>query len=252
MHDLPSPELHTPYGGKSPPFTIGLSNIDPKFWIEVDSQLREYLLEKEQLARELPDLVFAAEPETLVAQQEVLDLLCEHLVRHFPERFHRRYEHMVIEGIGEVSLRGDAGAPLRTAARLVQEDLLLMRKGQQGWRLAAGSLSFPSSWRLRDKFGKPMPEIHAPVPGFGPGSRNIGPIQRMFDSLRTEHVFLRWNWGLYDGPERYHPSAGNGMRHLGEDGDPSHLYIRIERQTVRKLPKSGDVLFTIRTHLNPF
>ena len=43
-----------------------------------------------------------------------------------------------------------------------------MRRGEDGWRLAAGSLCFPSSWSLDEKFGRPLQEIHAPVPGFGP------------------------------------------------------------------------------------
>ncbi|TKB77969.1 MAG: DUF3445 domain-containing protein, partial [Mesorhizobium sp.] len=36
------------------------------------------------------------------------------------------------------------------------------------------------------------------------------------------------------------------------DGDiDAHAFIRVERQTLRKLPVSGDVLFTIRIHLDP-
>ncbi|TIU52784.1 MAG: DUF3445 domain-containing protein, partial [Mesorhizobium sp.] len=62
-------------------------------------------------------------------------------------------------------------APLVQASLLVQEDLILMRRDESGWRLAAGSLCFPSSWSLLEKFGKPLQQIHAPVPGFGPGTR---------------------------------------------------------------------------------
>mgnify|MGYP000846223527 CR=1 FL=1 len=47
-------------------------------------------------------------------------------------------------------------------------------EGEGGWRLAAGSLCFPSSWSLVEKFGKPLQDIHAPVPGFGPGTRSAG------------------------------------------------------------------------------
>lgn len=74
--------------------------------------------------------------------------------------------------------------PLLAASLLVQEDLALMRRGEDGWRLAAASLCFPSPWSLAGKFGRPVDEIHGPVPGFGPGSRPAGPIARMFDNLR--------------------------------------------------------------------
>jgi hypothetical protein len=31
----------------------------------------------------------------------------------------------------------------------------------------------------------------------------------------------------------------------------AHAFIRVERQTLRKLPASGDILFTIRIYLDP-
>ncbi|TGQ25043.1 heme-dependent oxidative N-demethylase subunit alpha family protein, partial [Mesorhizobium sp. M4B.F.Ca.ET.214.01.1.1] len=81
-----------------------------------------------------------------------------------------------------------AGAPLVAASLLVQEDLILMRRDVSGWRLAAGSLCFPSSWALTEKFGKPLQQIHAPVPGFGPGTRPADLINRMFDGLQGQAV----------------------------------------------------------------
>jgi dimethylamine monooxygenase subunit A len=244
--------IHTPYDGSSPPFTIGLSGIPVAEWIECDAHLKRYLLEKDRLALEVPEKVFAAEPDTSAAQREVLELLAEHLPRQFPQAYRRDGDFLeVLPPFRRVDLRA-YDEPLKIAARLVQEDLLIMRKGEAGWRLCAGSLSFPSSWRLLEKFGKTMPQIHAPVPAFGAGSRNMTLIQRMFDHLRDEHVFLRWNWGLYDGDALHQPGAGNGMRRFGADGNTSHLYIRVERQTLRRLPRTRDILFTIRTHLHPF
>jgi hypothetical protein len=100
----------------------------------------------------------------------------------------------ILSGLLRVRLDDPARRPLLIAASLVQEDLIIMRKGLTGWRLATGSLSFPSSWHLREKFGRPMPEIHAAVPGFGVGSRNMSVIQRMFDNLPPGQLYLRWNW----------------------------------------------------------
>jgi hypothetical protein len=102
-----------------------------------------------------------AEPGTEDAQREVYDLIHTHLGDRF--------------GAGPTRPPGSAlttapdGAPLpplHQAALSVQEDLVLMRKGEAGWRLAAASVCFPSSWNLREKFRRPMHEIHGPVPGF--------------------------------------------------------------------------------------
>jgi dimethylamine monooxygenase subunit A len=127
-----------------------------------------------------------------------------------------------------------------------------MRHSPQGWRLVAASLCFPSAWNLHEKFGKPMHEIHQPVPGFGPGTRNAGLIDRMFDNLRVEQPVIRWNWSLYGDARLYHPASDNKMKNRFGDGPiTGKVIMRLERQTLRKLPKSGDILFTIRIHNNP-
>jgi hypothetical protein len=244
--------VHTPYDGSSPPFHIGVSKLDVAEWIEVDEQLHEYLAEKQRLRATVPGQLFVEEPATEAAQQEVLRLLADHLPLRYPAIYRRRGPQIdILDGVLRVRLDDPACRPLLIAASLVQEDLIIMRKGPSGWRLAAGSLSFPSSWRLREKFGRPMPEIHAAVPDFGVGSRNMSVIGRMFDNMPPEQLYLRWNWGFYDDGALYHPAPGNDTRRFGEHAKIDDIFLRVERQTLRKLPDSGDIVFTIRTHRNP-
>jgi dimethylamine monooxygenase subunit A len=244
--------MHTPYDGSAPPFNIGLRPIAAAEWIEVDAQLPQYLATKARLESAAPDAVFAAEPGTEAAQAEVLALLLAHLPRRFPQVYRRAAQHIdILPAQCRVALDDPARPALLTAAQLVQEDLVLMRRDASDWVLAAGSVCFPSSWRLRDKFGKSFAQVHAPVPGFGAGTRNAALVQRMFDSLRPALVFMRWNWGLYDTDELHHPDSGNGMRRFGADADPGSIFLRVERQTLRRLPQSRHVLFTIRTFLDP-
>ena len=237
---------HTPYDGSSSPFTIGLTPLDMAEWIETDGALESYLQEKDRLNAAHPEIVFVEEPETRGAQEEVLKELVSWLLENRPEIYSAKGEEISIAGTARRIRLDDPAPPLLTAAKLVQEDLVLMRKGEAGWRLAAASLSFPSSWSLREKFGRLMHEIHAPVPGFGAGTRNAGLIERMFDNLKAWHPVKRFNWSLYTDGELYHP-ASSGER----DVRPEHAFLRVERQTLRKMPVSGDVLFTIRIHLDP-
>jgi hypothetical protein len=251
MHAFSVERFHTPYDGSSPPFHIGVSKIEAGRWIEVDGQLPRYLAEKARLRRVAPRQTFVETPDTREAQRELLELLTQHLLRHFPDAYHRDAQGaMVLAHGGRVDLEEAHTPPLMVAASLVQEDLILMRRDAEGWRLAAGSLCFPSSWHLLDKFGKTIAQIHGPVPGFGIGSRNADVISRMFDNLPQSEVYLRWNWGFYDDGALYHPAPGNGTHSFGAHGSLSEIYLRLERQTLRKLPGSGDVVFTIRTHLN--
>ncbi|MBZ9908411.1 DUF3445 domain-containing protein [Mesorhizobium sp. BR115XR7A] len=257
MTSLPA---HTPYDGSSKLFTIGLKPLDPANWIEVDGHLLPYLAKKRRLYAEIPECVFVEQDGTRDAQQEVLELLGAYLPERFPDT-HRRSDAgvAVVGATSRPTIPSSlAGAPLVAASLLVQEDLILMRRGEDGWRLAAGSLCFPSSWSLVEKFGKPLQQIHEPVPGFGPGTRPADLINRMFDGLQGQAV-ERYNWSIQSGDALYHPLSNieridraTSRPTRFPDGDvKTHAFIRVERQTLRKLPASRDILFTIRIHLDP-
>lgn len=244
--------IHTPYDGSSKLFQIGLKPLDHDAWIESDSTLGAMLAEKARIWREHPEAVFVAEPGSESGQAELLALLAEYLPGRYPELYRREGDTIEFVASGErVSLTA-AEPPLMTAARLVADDLILLRKSEAGWRLVAGSLSFPSAWSLGEKFGRPMHEIHGPVPGFGAGTRNAELIERMFDNLRPAIAVIRWNWSLYGDADLFYPvaHAPNGRRFgAGERADP--VFIRLERQALRKLPGTGDIVFTIRIYIDP-
>lgn len=250
------PFAHTPYDGSARPFTVGLMPLDPADWIEPDALLAAHLAEKDRLlsgAAQAP--VLFAEEGTVDAQREVLDLLAGHLPARFPDLYSRDGARIAIAGTGRtVDLDEPCDMPLTLAARLVQEDLVLMRKGETGYRLAAAALFFPSSWSLAEKFGKPMDAIHESVPGFNDG--RMGPVvARIFDNLAVERPSWRLNWSLYSGAGLHHPypkrisADGNDTSRV--DGTREALHVRVERQTLRRLPESGDILFTIKIHHDP-
>jgi dimethylamine monooxygenase subunit A len=228
--------IHTPYDGSAKPFTIGVKPLDVFEWIDVDGNFDHYIAEKRRLYVEERDNVLAAVAGTEAAQAEVYRLIAAHM-RTLDPRF-----------------RGDDDSPgdIAAAGLLVQEDLVLMRKSSDGWRLVAASLCFPSSWSLREKIGKPLHLVHGPVPGFNTGTRNAAMIERMFDNLRPEQPVMRWNWSLYGTKELYHPAPENQQkRRFGEGDIAGRVTLRLERQTLRKLPQSGAILFTIRIYIDP-
>ncbi|TGS94768.1 DUF3445 domain-containing protein [Mesorhizobium sp. M2D.F.Ca.ET.171.01.1.1] len=252
---------HTPYDGSSKLFTIGLKSLEFDRWIEVDEFLLPHLAEKERLYAEMPEKVFVEEGGTRDAQREVLDLLVAHLAANHPHTHRGAGSDVEVAGLGNTTDRLPPAlreAPLARASLLVQEDLILMRRDERGWRLAAGSLCFPSSWSLQEKFGKPLQHIHEPVPGFGPGTRPAELINRMFDGLQGQAV-ERFNWSIQADDRLYHPlsniervdRATNRPSRFPDGDVNAHAFIRVERQTLRKLPVSRDILFTIRIHLDP-
>ncbi|WP_024587595.1 DUF3445 domain-containing protein [Aliihoeflea sp. 2WW] len=249
---------HTPFDGSAKPFAIGLRPLDPTLLIEVDEGLDEYLDEKDQLLANKSEAVFVARDDTRNAQREALDLIVGNLTTYHGNTHHFTTGSAKVGG-RTVKLEADDDAPLKTAARLVQEDLVLMRHCGDGWRLVAACLCFPSSWSLSEKFDRPLPDIHEPVPQFGRGTRMAQLIARIFDQMQVCQPVERFNWSLQYNPARYHPAmhAKKVEREDGSAGDltPSEVaqrvFMRIERQTLCKLKESGDILFTIRIYLDP-
>jgi hypothetical protein len=244
--------MPTPYDGSSPLFRIGTRPLDPADWLAPDAALARQLDEKARLFAERPQAVFADLPESRPAQAELLALLVNHLPDRFPDLWRHSKAGMLVVATGETVALDSGESPLLTAAKLVQDDLLILQRDNAGWRLVAGSLCFPSSWVLSEKMGKVLADIHAPVPGFGPGTRQAEVMARMFDAMRVETPMIRWNFSLY-GDERLHhpdvsgpeePRFGNGDR-----ADP--VFLRVERQTLRKLPETGAIAFSIRISVDP-
>ncbi len=233
--------------------SMGLKALNAKDWIEIDEHFAEELALKDKLLKKQYSDVFASLPESRPSQKEVLDLLLNHLLQQFPQYY--RQQGTTIENIttGQVWDVADfEAAPLDLAGRLVQEDLLLMQPSSEGYRLVAASLCFPSRWRLREKLGRPLTQIHSPVPEYQ--DKLERPVDNFFDRLKVNHPAWRLNWSILDSPELFLPQAREKQdldTTLDAKNAGEKLWIRVERQTLRRLRVSSDILFTVRTYVHP-
>ena len=230
---------------------MGLKALDLDDWIEIDEDFAGQLAERRRLLDQRRGEVLAALPESAAGQAELLELLLEHLPKRFPGHYRRRNGELAELVTGErFDLAAWRVAPLELAGRLVQEDFCLLQRGEPAYRLVAGVLCFPSHWRLADKLGRPLEVIHEPVPGFAGGLAAI--VDRFFANLQVARPVWRVNWSLVDTPQLFLPPEHRALRKvIADENAGEQLWLRVERQTLRRLPRSGDVLFGIRTHLAP-
>jgi hypothetical protein len=242
----------TPYDKGRFQLTLGIRTIPASEWIEGDRHYPAHMAEKTRLLAERPAEVFAALPESRPAQAECLSKLLSHLEEHHPGLV-RQVEHRLETADGRVLDReSDSLAPLDLAGRLVQEDLCLMALAGGTYRLIAASLCFPARWRLADKLGRPIAEIHNPVPGFN--DRLARPVDRFFAGITPEQTYLRLNWSVIDDPTLFQPT-GHGRSVFDPSITPDvidqRLHLRVERQTFVRLPESGVLVFGIKTVVDP-
>ena len=252
---LPTAKIYYPFQPGPFRMAMQLHPLALADWIELDTDLPAHLAEKRQLLYERPHEVFAALPQAEAGAHETLTLLLAHLTTHFPAIYRYEGATLINQATAEAwDLAASPLHPLDLAGRLVQEDLCLMQHDSATgiYRLVAASLCFPSRWRLHEKLGHSLAVIHEPTPHYA--ETLATPMDRAFDKLKAERPVWRLNWSVVDDGSLFQPT-GHGRTDYATDvtaenaGDK--LWLRVERQTLRRLPQSNDILFTIRVYSNP-
>ncbi|KAL4916285.1 hypothetical protein BDW62DRAFT_106829 [Aspergillus aurantiobrunneus] len=137
------------------------------------------------------------------------------------------------------------------------------------YHLQAYTTFYPSGFDTRTKLGKPLSEIHAPVPGYKQKLEKS--MDRFFERLEVGKVVVRVNWSImtkgtglfapFGGLHDHSPdsntttssTAGDAeedkIKVDGFDGDET--YLRCERQTLHRLPRTKALVFAFHTYAYP-
>ena len=205
---------------------LGVRPLDLVNWIEWGPDAEAALAYKTELNDRHPDTVFAVLEDVVPEATEIAEAIATHVDGELCSDLH----------------------PLDAAARLVPEDLVMMVEREGCLVFGGGSVCFPNRWDLRSKLGSTMAEVHAPVALLN--AQLEGPVDRFFERLRPERSFWRLGWGILDTGDWYTPLDGTASPRP-PDPMPDELYLRVERETLRRFPRTNAVLFTIRTYVTP-
>jgi hypothetical protein len=251
VRELSEEVVHLPFSPGPFRMAMDLVSVAEADWFELDRRYREEMAERRRLLATAHGEVFAATPVSDAARVEALEVIVAALTLHHPDWF------SCDGGVVSNHLTGESWElgsvdPLELAGRLVQDDLCLIQNGSDGPVFTAAVLCFPSRWRLMDKIGKTLPDVHGPVPLYA--DRLAAPVDRFMRHLKAGHIASRLNWSLLDDPALFQP--GGKWRVEGDAGITAEnagqrLFLRVERQTLRRLPTTGAVLFGIRVHVYP-
>jgi len=231
VRPFPPEFLHDPIEPGPYRMAMGLTTVPEPAWFEIDALYPQEIAEKRRLLAERHADVVAFAEGSEAARLEALAMVRRNLRAYHP--------NLPSEA---------AGDPLEQAARLVQEDLCLIQDAV----FTAGVVCFPSRWRLRDKIGKPLAEVHGPVPVYP--DRLARPVDRFMHHLKPDRIAMRLNWSIVDDPALFQPEGkwrGEHNDAVTAENAGDTLFVRVERQTLRLLPVSGAVLFGIRVHVYP-
>lgn len=239
---------NTLFGGGRYRLAMGLAPLRTAEWLAPGRELREILAAKRNLLATRRGEAFRALPEAEAASVELLQLLAVHLAEQYPATYRRDGDRLDNQASDESwDIAAPPLHPLDLAGRLVEEDLCLMQPSDGGYRLAAASLCAPNRWRLAEKLGQPLAAIHAPVPDYASALER--PVAHFFAALKEGRILGRANWGIADTPARFQPEGRASDPAIDAKSAGRALWLRVEHQTLLRLPQSSAVLFTIRTEI---
>jgi dimethylamine monooxygenase subunit A len=250
-----------PYRWSGPQMQVGLQPIKAAEWLILDTDYGRFMQAKQEHLIRASARCYAALPSSLAAQSELRTMVAEHLVEQHPQMFSRSGAALGSPALGRSwDLNDSSLEPLWQLSQFVQEDFMLLQEIDGQVLITAASNAYSSSGRLVAAVGRDIRWAHEPVPKLTAmhGSR----IDRILASVHEGALCARYNWQLTPlasifFPEDPHSANMAALKsvstQLSRDPSltPSLLNVRVERQTLRRLPLTRAVAFSIHTYSDP-
>ncbi len=254
--------LYRPYRWAAADFQLGLRPIRPENWILIGAGHAEMMRQKCERLDNHRSFYYRTLPNSLPAQRELRERVIAHLAADHQQSFERSGSvfRSLITG-RTLDLDDDSTEPLMQVSYLIEEDFMLLEEVGGTVQITAASNAYSSSGRLVGSVGHDMEWAHEPVPQL---TRKLGgKINRVLGSIHAATPCERFNWQItpmatvffpHDDP---HAANAAAMREVLAElcRDPARagesLWMRVERQTLTRLPDSNAVAFSLHTYSDP-
>lgn len=202
-------------------------------------------------------------PHMMQAEWDLLELVMTSLARDYPqwfsltrdgERWHWRNGPM---GIDQRFVFGDLASlpcrPLEYVGRQAQGDFTLLDQREGNLWLDAGLLTSQGKWSLDFDLGMNFIEWHAPVP-LAAGAGVFERALKFLLNLRQGAPVRRLNWSICVNPRldtslESYPDWGREHFAVTPQTIGRMLQLRVELQSLFRLPRSNAIAFSIRCYL---
>jgi hypothetical protein len=202
-------------------------------------------------------------PHMMTAQWDTLELIMESFAQDYPEHFSLAKNGPIWTwlnrplGIEQMFTFGDASTlpyePFEYITRQAQGDFTLQDQRQDNLFVDGGMITTQADWSLEFDIGMAFHEWHAPVPL----AHQAGVFDRALKfllRLQLGQPVRRLNWTmtvnprLDTSPENY-VLWGPDRTTVTPENVAQKVHLRVELQTLFRLPRSNAILFGIRCYL---
>ncbi|KAJ7929274.1 hypothetical protein B0H13DRAFT_2228556 [Mycena leptocephala] len=204
--------------------TMSLKNMDPDRWIELESTYRARIKQRMQLYSQHGKKIVDSQPGSEDACRELMEMVIQFVCARYPRQF--QLDH-------------------------IPEDFLITLEDKKSglYHFRAGVSCSSVGWNVSTKIGLPLHEIHRPVPDYK--EKMEFSMNRFFTNMKVEKPIQRGSWGIEVGQPLYHQEDHPEFRIPVPDVQVSDLHLRVDWQTLRRLPRSRAIVFNFKALFTP-
>ncbi|KAF8842564.1 hypothetical protein BDN67DRAFT_899178 [Paxillus ammoniavirescens] len=252
---------------------MSLKKLEPDWWIELESSYCERIAQRKKLHVEHGKLVIDELPGSQEASRECMEMVIQYICQRYPNQFH--YDNWT--GVFSNNILGtkvdiSTVHPLLFLLDHVPEDFLITQEDPDtGLYVLRAAVSCSAvGWNIGQKMGRPLHQIHGPVPDYKEKMAfsmdrqrtslafvDLVPNQvlhRFFSKLPCDKPIQRGSWGLEVGEPLFVQTA-EAEWSVRQTQDPdlslSNIYLRVDWQTLRRMPKSRAIVFNFKALFTP-
>ncbi len=259
---FPFPEDRYMYSVNLEPHVRGGSTGAFQAAFDVDEHYVAECRERALVLRQDPNRCMVL-PHMMPAQWDTLELIMESLVEDYPDQFslERAGDRWTWTnrplGLHQSFVFGDPRtlpyAPFEFITRQAQGDFTLQDQRDDNLFIDGGMVTTQADWSLEFDLGMTFHEWHGPVPI----AHDLGVFDRALQYLmRLQYgkPARRMNWTmtvnprLDTSPENY-PIWGPDRASVTPQNVGEKVHLRVELQTLYRLPRSNAILFGVRAYL---
>ncbi|WEW55993.1 hypothetical protein PRK78_001428 [Emydomyces testavorans] len=235
--------------------TMSLTKLEPDWWLELESTYKHRIAQRKALHAKHGKAVLNKLPGSELACKELMEMVIQFLCARYPQYFSlskdKRYLTNGILNTVEDLHTKDSLAILMDN---VPEDFAVMlRDDNSGYYfLRAGSICSSLGWNLETKLGMQLHEIHEPIPDYK--EKMQFSMDRYFAKMPTDKPIQRSSWGLEVDQPLFMPPGDPHELHRHSQSpslDLSSCFLRVDWQTLRRLPLSGAIIFNYKALFTP-
>ncbi|KAL1647276.1 hypothetical protein SLS61_007446 [Didymella pomorum] len=235
--------------------TMSLTKMEPDWWLELENTYEDRMKQRAQLLIDYGSAVLQALPGSELACKELMEMVLQFLCVRYPHYFSLNSSKTVFHNaILQTQTDLEKTQPLHVIFQNIPEDFAIMLRDERTglYIFRAGIICSSLGWSLASKIGLPLHEIHAPIPDYK--AKMQFSMDRYFAKKPADKPIQRGSWGLEVDQPLFMPPGDSheGYRGVQLPGlELSRCHLRVDWQTLRRLPLSGAVVFNFKALFTP-